>query len=287
MATIDLMVAAAKIRTLALIRIAHQPKVVPGTRAASDSTRALVEDEQGRRRTVVERNARLGLSGLLRVHRNRHEEQPDQRSGRAGRRNEELVVLLRDHRVNVKARGAASLLGVDLCDRYRPRSRHTRSIAALSEQDATIVGRVETMPEGHVMDVQFIASIAVIAPDPSVSRRLYLDALGLPLMGSEDDYLHSEDIEGSKSFGVWPLTQAAQACFGTLEWPADRPVPQASIEFEVADAEAVQVGADELKEKGFTLLHEAHTEPWGQTVARLQSSEGVIIGLSYVPSMHS
>ena len=71
------------------------------------------------------------------------------------------------------------------------------------------------MSEGHVMDVQFIASIAVIAPDPSVSRRLYVDALGLPLMGSEDDYVHSEDIDGSKSFGVWPLTQAAQACFGT------------------------------------------------------------------------
>ena len=33
------------------------------------------------------------------------------------------------------------------------------------------------------MDVQFIASIAVIAPDPSVSRRFYVDALGLPLMG--------------------------------------------------------------------------------------------------------
>jgi catechol 2,3-dioxygenase-like lactoylglutathione lyase family enzyme len=139
----------------------------------------------------------------------------------------------------------------------------------------------------NVMDVQFIASIAVIAPDPRVSRRLYVDALGLPLMGSEDDYLHSEDIEGSKSFGVWPLTQAAQACFGTPDWPVERPVPQASIEFEVADAEAVQVGADELKEKGFTLLHEAHTEPWGQTVARLQSSEGAIIALSYVPSMHS
>ena len=280
MATIDLMVAAAKIRTLALITIAHQPNVVPGTRAASDSTRALVKTSRAA-------DARLGLSGLLRVHRNRHEEQPDQRSGRPGRRSEELVVLLRDHRVDVKARGAASRLGVDLCDRYRPRSRHPRSIAALSEQDATIVGRVETMPEGHVMDVQFIASIAVIAPDPSVSRTFYVDALGLPLMGSEDDYLHSEDIDGSKSFGVWPLTQAAQACFGTPDWPADRPVPQASIEFEVADADAVQVGADEVKEKGFTLLHEAHTEPWGQTVARLQSSEGAIIGLSYVPSMHS
>jgi catechol 2,3-dioxygenase-like lactoylglutathione lyase family enzyme len=144
------------------------------------------------------------------------------------------------------------------------------------------------MPEGDVMDVQFIASVAVITPDPSVSRRLYVDALGLPLTSSEDDdYLHSEDIGGSKHFGVWPLTQAAQACFGTPDWPVDRPVPQASIEFEVADADTVQVAADELKEKGFTLLHEARTEPWGQTVARLQSSEGAIIGLSYAPSMHS
>ena len=158
---------------------------------------------------------------------------------------------------------------------------------AVSEQDATIAGPVESMPEGDVMDVQFIASVAVITPDPSVSRRLYVDALGLPLTGSQDDYLHSEDIDGSKSFGVWPLTQAAQACFGTPDWPADRPVPQASIEFEVADADTVQVAADELKEKGFTLLHEARAEPWGQTVARLQSSEGAIIGLSYVPSMHS
>src|SRR2546421_7185038 len=106
------------------------------------------------------------------------------------------------------------------------------------------------MPEGDEMDVQFIASVAVITPDPSVSRRLYIDALGLPLAAAEgDEYLHSEDIAGSKHFGVWPLTQAAQACFGTPDWPVDRPVPQASVEFEVADADAVQVAADELKER--------------------------------------
>lgn len=85
---------------------------------------------------------------------------------------------------------------------------------------------------------------------------------------------------------VWPLTQAAQACFGRPDWPAERPVPQASVEFEVEDAGAVQVAANELKARGFTLLHDARTEPWGQTVARLQSSEGLIIGLSYVPSTH-
>ena len=143
------------------------------------------------------------------------------------------------------------------------------------------------MSEGAVMDVQFIASGAVITPDPSVSRRLYVDALGLPLRSEGDGYLHSEDVDGSKSFGVWPLTRAAEACFGVPDWPVDRPVPQASIEFEVADADTVQVAADELTEKGFTLLHDARTEPWGQSVARLQSSEGAIIGLSFVPSMHS
>ena len=137
------------------------------------------------------------------------------------------------------------------------------------------------------MGVRFITSVAVITPDPSVSRRFYVDALGLPLTAAEgDDYLHSEDIDGCKHFGVWPLTQAAQACFGTPDWPVERPVPQASVEFEVADADTVQFAADELKEKGFTLLHDARVEPRGRTVARLQSSEGAIIGLSYAPSMH-
>ena len=142
------------------------------------------------------------------------------------------------------------------------------------------------MAEGDVMDVRFITSVAVITPDPSVSRGLYVDALGLPLTAEGDGYLHSEDIDGCKSFGVWRLTQAAQACFGTPDWPVERPVPQASVEFEVADADTVQVAADELKERGFTLLHDARTEPWGQTVARLQTSEGVIVGLSYAPWMH-
>jgi catechol 2,3-dioxygenase-like lactoylglutathione lyase family enzyme len=142
------------------------------------------------------------------------------------------------------------------------------------------------MVEGEVMDVQFITSVAVITPDPSVSRGLYVDALALPLTAEGDGYLHSENIDGCRSFGVWPLTQAAQACFGTPDWPVGRPVPQASIEFEVADADTVQIAANELKEKGYKLLHDARTEPWGQTVARLQSHEGAIIGLSYAPSMH-
>jgi catechol 2,3-dioxygenase-like lactoylglutathione lyase family enzyme len=138
------------------------------------------------------------------------------------------------------------------------------------------------------VDIQFVASMAVITPDVEQSRALYVSALGLPLQAAEgDDYLHSEHIDGAKHFGVWPLRQVAQACFGTDEWPSDRPVPQASVEFDVADVEAVARAGTELEEQGYTLLHPARTEPWGQTVARLQSVEGVIVGISYAPSMHT
>jgi hypothetical protein len=43
--------------------------------------------------------------------------------------------------------------------------------------------------------------------------------------------------------GGAPKVQAAQACFGTPDWPVKRPVPQASVEFEVADADAETVQA--------------------------------------------
>jgi glyoxalase/bleomycin resistance protein/dioxygenase superfamily protein len=140
--------------------------------------------------------------------------------------------------------------------------------------------------EGAVMQVQFIASVAVIAPEPAASRRLYLDALGLPLEPMDDQYYASEKIGGSKHFGVWPLSHAAQACFGTAEWPSDRTVPQASVEFELASADALAPAAAELQQAGYELLHEVRTEPWGQTVARVQSIEGLIIGLSFAPSLH-
>jgi catechol 2,3-dioxygenase-like lactoylglutathione lyase family enzyme len=135
------------------------------------------------------------------------------------------------------------------------------------------------------MKIEFIATVAVITPDPATSRQLYVDAIGLPLEG-DSGYLHSEKIAGSKSFGVWPLAEAAQACFGTTEWPAGLPVPQASIEFEVADAEAVTAAGAELQAAGYELLHPARKEPWGQTVARLLSSEGLIVGISYAPMLH-
>lgn len=59
-----------------------------------------------------------------------------------------------------------------------------------------------------------------------------------------------------------------------------------SLEFDVREADAVQSAAEELRRRGFTLLHERREEPWGQTVARLQSPEGAIIGISFTPSLH-
>jgi catechol 2,3-dioxygenase-like lactoylglutathione lyase family enzyme len=138
------------------------------------------------------------------------------------------------------------------------------------------------------VEVEFIASVAVISADSARSRELFIDALGLPLEAAQGDgYFHSEEIGGSKHFGVWPLEQAAVACFGTSEWPTERPLPQVSVEFEVKDADAVAAAALELEGRGFELLHGARREPWGQTVARLQSVDAAIIGISYAPSLQT
>jgi hypothetical protein len=64
-------------------------------------------------------------------------------------------------------------------------------------------------------------------------------------------------------------------------------VPQVSLEFEVEDPEAVGAAAAELRAGGFELLHDARQEPWGQTVARLQSLEFAIVGISFAPWLHS
>ena len=137
------------------------------------------------------------------------------------------------------------------------------------------------------MNILFIATVGIVVRDPAVNRRLFIDVLGLPLERHEgDEYFFSEKIGGSKHFGLWPLSQAAEACFGTSEWPADRPVPQLAIEFEVEDIGSVGSAAQELTAKSYDLLHGVKTEPWGQTIARLQTPEGVIVGISYAPWMH-
>lgn len=137
------------------------------------------------------------------------------------------------------------------------------------------------------MEIEFVTSVAMIAPDPGRSRQLYVETLGLPLADDGDSgYVHSDQVAGTRHFGVWPLSQAARACFGTDEWPAEVPVPQVSIEFEVADREALDTACEELTAAGNELLHAPREEPWGQTVARLLSPEGAIVGISFAPMLH-
>lgn len=133
------------------------------------------------------------------------------------------------------------------------------------------------------MDVQFVTSVAPIVRDVDAARSFYSDALGLSFEGEAGDYRYTHQLEGTKHFGLWPLSEAATACFGTTEWPADIPVPQASIEFEVPD---VSVAAAELRAKGYQLIHDARTEPWGQITARLLSPEGLLVAVGYTPAFH-
>lgn len=137
------------------------------------------------------------------------------------------------------------------------------------------------------MDVRFIASFSVISAHPAEDRGLFVDGLDLPLQPPasvpDSDYVFSEGIPGSKHFGVWPLGEAALSCFGQQTWPDSHPVPTACIEFEVDDVEAA---ARELEGKGYNLVHSARTEPWDQTIARLQTPDGLLIGICFTPWLH-
>jgi catechol 2,3-dioxygenase-like lactoylglutathione lyase family enzyme len=134
------------------------------------------------------------------------------------------------------------------------------------------------------MDILFVAGFASIVPDPQAGRAFYKDTLGLPLEVVSGDYLAVDGFAGSKHLGVWPLADAAESCFGSRQWPADVPVPQATLEFEVVD---VPAAAAELESSGYTLIHGARTEPWGQVIARLLGPEGLLIGVCWTPWLNA
>jgi len=132
------------------------------------------------------------------------------------------------------------------------------------------------------MNVRFVASFAPIVRDVAATRALYRDAIGISFEGEAGDYLYTQKLDGVKHLGLWPLTEAAQACFGTPEWPASVMTPQASIEFEVDD---VPAAAAELQAAGYQLLHAPRTEPWGQTIARVLDPNGLIVGVCVTPGL--
>ncbi|HWD43089.1 MAG TPA: VOC family protein [Actinomycetota bacterium] len=134
------------------------------------------------------------------------------------------------------------------------------------------------------MNILFVASVAVVTADPPKSRKLFMDALGLPLEGQGDGYYSSGSIPGSNHFGVAAVGGGTGMLWHAgMAWPGG---PRASIEFEVENTDAVAAAGDELQRAGFELLHPARTEPWGQTVARLLTEDGLIVGISYAPVLH-
>ena len=135
------------------------------------------------------------------------------------------------------------------------------------------------------MKITHVAGFAPIVTDLAASKRFYLETLGLP-MDAADDYPMTDDIPGLRHFGLWTLEGAAQSCFGTDEWPADLPVPQGALEFDVASVDEVAAAAAELEAAGYRLLAGPRAEPWGQTVARLLSPEGLLAGVTHTPWQH-
>jgi len=136
------------------------------------------------------------------------------------------------------------------------------------------------------MRITAIAGYAVITDDPDASRVLYQDLFGLPFK-VKNGYHYVDGFDGAKHIGIWPLSEAAQSCFGTSEWPEAIPRPQATIEYELQAAEFVQTAVRELKAAGQDFVHEARLEPWGQVIARFISPEGLLVGLSYAPWLHA
>lgn len=131
------------------------------------------------------------------------------------------------------------------------------------------------------LKVLFVAGFGPVVTDSEASQALYVRDLGLPLTSrpEESDYFHGT-LSGVRHFALWPIKSAAQSCFGADRWPDHVPVPQAWLEFDVED---VRAASAVLTARGYTLLVDTRTEPWGQTVTRLLSPEGLLVGLTFTP----
>ena len=138
------------------------------------------------------------------------------------------------------------------------------------------------MQTAENVKVLFIAGFGPIVRDAASSRKLYREVLGIPFKEESGGYLHTEALKGAKTFALWPLSQAAQSCFGTESWPKDIPAPQAWLEFDVDD---VKAATSALESQGYRVLVRNKKEPWGQTVSRFIAPEGLLIGVTFTPSM--
>jgi hypothetical protein len=101
------------------------------------------------------------------------------------------------------------------------------------------------------VQVRFIAGFGPIVREPAASRKLYSQALGIGFKEEDGGYLHTEALKGANSFALWPLSQAAQSCFGKDSWPAEIAPPQSWLEF---DVDSVEEATAALESKGYRML---------------------------------
>ena len=132
------------------------------------------------------------------------------------------------------------------------------------------------------INVSFIAGFGPIVRDATASSKLFRQVLGIAFKEESGGYLHTEALPGAKTFALWPLSQAAESCFGTDSWPEDIPTPQSWLEFDVDDVEEATAM---LESQGYRMFVRNKREPWGQTVSRFMSPEGILIGVTFTPAL--
>ncbi len=136
------------------------------------------------------------------------------------------------------------------------------------------------------MKPSFVAGFGPIVRDVAAGRTFWEAGLGITLEQAAPDYWTTEHLDGVKAFALWPLSQAAQSCFGQDTWPDEIAAPQAWLEVDVESPEAARAAVAEMEAAGHRVLRGVSVELWGQTTSRLLSPEGLLIGITYTPPMH-
>jgi hypothetical protein len=71
-----------------------------------------------------------------------------------------------------------------------------------------------------------------------------------------------------------------ESCFRKDSWPDEIPVQQAWHEF---DVDSVEKATANLESRGYRMLIKNKIEPWGQTVSRFISPEGLLVSITFTP----
>ncbi len=97
------------------------------------------------------------------------------------------------------------------------------------------------------MNVRSVSGFGPVVRDVAASRAFRADTLGLAFEGEVGDCRYTEALDGVKHLGLWPLSEAAQACSGRPQWPEDIPVPSHTRPGTTTDGQGVEVQGTEVQ----------------------------------------